>query len=172
MPVFWQCQQRLPRHPQVSSHLHQRTVPPIHCSAVLRSGVHTQILKPFAKQNRWIGAGYLYMQTRGGGGGGSADANRQNLGASGNCSCADYLYCRLAVVTAFSDDFFNGLDMIRSAQKHAPNVPIFVYDLGLTQPQRQELRQHCNVEVRRFAFERSPFYFQNLSHNEAWSRSL
>ena len=88
---------------------------------------------------------------------------------SAPCTCADYLYCRLAVVTAISSDHFGeAQDMIHSAQKNAPNTKIFVYDLGLKEHERKNLSEHCFVEVRTFPFSKYPSYFRALALNEAW----
>ena len=73
------------------------------------------------------------------------------------CTCADYLYCRLAVVTVISSNHFEEVqDMIHSAQKYAPNAKIFVYDLGLKEHERKNLSEHCYVEVRSFPFDKYP----------------
>ena len=85
------------------------------------------------------------------------------------CTCADYLYCRLAVVTAISSNHFEEVqDMIHSVQTNAPNTKIFVYDLGLKEHERKNLSEHCYVEVRTFPFNKYPPYFSALLFNEAW----
>ena len=58
-----------------------------------------------------------------------------------DCKCTDYLYCRLAVVTAISSNHFKqAQDMICSAQKNAPKTDIFVYDLGLKNTTKDSLK--------------------------------
>ena len=97
------------------------------------------------------------------------DVCREGLPTNKNCTCIDYLYCRLAVVTAFSSDHFQeAQDMIHSAQKNAPNTDIYVYDLGLTEAQRKNLSKLCHVELRTFSFYKYPAHFRNLALNEAW----
>ena len=92
-------------------------------------------------------------------------ANNTGVG----CTCADYLYCRLAVVTAISSNHFREVqDMIHSAQKNAPNTKIFVYDLGLKEHERKHLSEYCHVEVRSFPFDKYPPHFRALSRTEAW----
>jgi len=60
-----------------------------------------------------------------------------------DCKCMDYLYCRLAVVTAISSKHFKqAQDMICSVQKNAPNTDIFVYDLGLKET-HERFSQSC-----------------------------
>ena len=86
-----------------------------------------------------------------------------------DCKCTDYLYCRLAVVTAISSNHFKqAQDMICSAQKNAPNTDIFVYDLGLKETQWKILSKLHHVEVRTFPFNKYPPHFKNLALNEAW----
>ena len=89
--------------------------------------------------------------------------------ANMKCTCADYLYCRLVVVTAISSNHFEeAQDMIHSAQRNVPNATILVYDLGLNENQQRNLSNQCHVEVRTFPFEKYPPYFRALVLNEAW----
>ena len=89
--------------------------------------------------------------------------------ANMKCTCADYLYCRLVVVTAISSNHFEeAQDMIHSAQKNVPSTTILVYDLGLNENERKNLSHHCHVEVRTFPFEKYPPHFRALALNEAW----
>ncbi len=89
--------------------------------------------------------------------------------ANVNCTCADYLYCRLAVVTAISSNHFpEAQDMIYSVQRNIPNTKIYVYDLGLSSSERSKLRDLCFVEVRTFPFKQYPPHFRRLHDNEAW----
>ena len=48
-----------------------------------------------------------------------------------------------------------------------PNTKIIVYDLGLTDSQVSTLQTYCNVEIRKFNFQKYPEYFKNLK-NYAW----
>ena len=67
---------------------------------------------------------------------------------------ARYLYDRLVVVTAFSDNHFEeAKDMIASMQTCLPDKKIIVYDLGLTSKKKEEVYKYCNVELRSFPFE-------------------
>ena len=86
-----------------------------------------------------------------------------------NCSCVDYLFYQLAVVTAFSSDHFNeAQDMIASVQTNMPNIPIYVYDLGLKSNEIKSLLKLCQVRVRTFPFDKYPPHFGKLALNEAW----
>ena len=86
-----------------------------------------------------------------------------------NCTCADYLYCRLAVVTAISSNHFNeAQDLIRSVQINVPKTKIYVYDLGLTESQRRTLSDYCFVKVRTFPFNKYPPHIRNLDNSDAW----
>ena len=59
---------------------------------------------------------------------------------------ARYLYDRLVVVTAFSDNHFEeAKDMIAPMQICLPDKKIIVYDLGLNSTNRKEVRKYCNV---------------------------
>ena len=73
------------------------------------------------------------------------------------CACLHFFYCRLVVVTAASNNHYaESQDMIGSVQKFLPNTKLIVYDLGLTQKQKEKLHRYCNVEVRPFQFENYP----------------
>ena len=64
-----------------------------------------------------------------------------------------YLYNRLVVVTAFSENHFEeAKDMIASMQTCLPDKKIIVYDLGLSSTNKNEVRKYCNVELRSFPF--------------------
>ena len=66
-----------------------------------------------------------------------------------NCTCVDFLYCRLVVVTAFSSNHFKeAQDMIASTQHSLPNTRIIVYDLGLSEDEKLAVNSFCNVELR------------------------
>ena len=80
-----------------------------------------------------------------------------------NCTCRDFVYCRLVVVTALSSNHFDeAQDMVASMQTFLPQTKIIVYDLGLTTKEKSEFSKLCNVEVRQFAFERYPTHVSSL----------
>ena len=80
-----------------------------------------------------------------------------------NCTCRDFVYCRLVVVTALSSNHLDeAQDMVASIQTFLPQTKIIVYDLGLTTKERSEFSKLCNVEVRQFAFERYPTHVSSL----------
>lgn len=75
----------------------------------------------------------------------------------------DELYNRLTLVTAWSQNHFReGLGFIGTAQQYMPEKKIIVYDLGLNNKSLQEVKSMCNVEVRRFPFEKYPEHYKNL----------
>lgn len=81
-----------------------------------------------------------------------------------NCTCLDFFYCRLVAVTAFSSNHFSEAeDMIASVQRFLPATKLYVYDLGLTDSQRNQLLTYCNVELRRFDFKKFPPHLKRLS---------
>ena len=98
------------------------------------------------------------------------DGHKSSLPSTNiTCTCADYFYCRLVVVTAISSNHFEeAQDMIHSAQRNVPNTTILVYDLGLNEHERKNLSNQCRVEVRTFPFEKYPPHFRALALNEAW----
>ena len=78
------------------------------------------------------------------------------------CTCADYFYCKVVVVSSMSSNHFSeAMGMIISVQKHMPNTRIIIYSLGLTEKEMSLLRLYCNVELRVFDFNKYP----NLQHN-------
>ena len=67
------------------------------------------------------------------------------------------------VVSAVSSNHYQeAKDMIASAQRFLPTTRIVVYDLGLQETEREELKSFCNVEVRTFHFEHYPPHFKDL----------
>ena len=73
------------------------------------------------------------------------------------CTCADYFYCRLVVVSSVSSNHFREIkDMIASVQTQMPNTTLIVYSLGLTATETQELTSYCNLELRTFNFDKYP----------------
>ena len=81
-----------------------------------------------------------------------------------NCSCEDIMYCRLGYGTALSKNHYaEAQDMIASVQYHLPNTRLIVYDLGLSEEQRETLSSYCNVELRLFKFEEYPPHVRTLS---------
>ena len=84
------------------------------------------------------------------------------------CTCLDFFYCKLVVVTAISSNYYNKVqDMIASVQKFLPSTKLIVYDLGLSTEQKEKVQQHCNIEVRPFVFEKYPPHTKNLE-TYAW----
>ena len=74
-----------------------------------------------------------------------------------NCTCEDFLYCRLVVVTAISSNHFNeAQDLIGSVQSKLPYTQLIVYDLGLYARHKAQLATYCNVEVRPLDFSKYP----------------
>ena len=72
------------------------------------------------------------------------------------------------IVSAISSDHYDeAKDMIGSAQHFLPTRRIVMYDLGLQESQRKELRKFCNVELRVFDFEQYPPHFKSL-RKYAW----
>lgn len=62
----------------------------------------------------------------------------------------------LVVVTAATDNYFRKLqDLIGSMHQH-DSATMYVYDIGLTAPQVSELQRYCNVEYRKFNYEKYP----------------
>ena len=79
------------------------------------------------------------------------------------CTCLDFFYCKLVVVTAISSNHYNeAQDMIASVQKFLPSTKLILYDLGLSAEQKGKLHQYCNVEVRPFVFEKYPAHTRRL----------
>jgi hypothetical protein len=81
-----------------------------------------------------------------------------------NCSCRDYMLCKLVVVTALSSNHFReSQDFFGSVLSKLPNSKVIVYDLGLTWTQVNIIQSYCNVlEVRKFDFARYPPHTKNL----------
>ena len=85
-----------------------------------------------------------------------------------NCSCLDFLYCKLVVFTGISSNHYSeAQDMIATFQHYLPSTRIIVYDIGLADNQRTQLRKYCNVEVRIFQFNKYPNHVRDL-HVYAW----
>ena len=85
-----------------------------------------------------------------------------------NCSCLDFLYCKLVVFTGISSNHYDeAQDMIATFQHYLPSTRIIVYDIGLADNQRTQLRKYCNVEVRIFQFNKYPNHVRDL-HVYAW----
>lgn len=79
------------------------------------------------------------------------------------CTCLDLFYCKFVVVTATSSNHYTELqDMIGSVQKFLPSTNLIVYDIGMTEEQKNQLQRYCNVEVRPFTFERYPRHTRRL----------
>lgn len=99
---------------------------------------------------------------------GSTDYPTQTVKESTNCTCVDYLYCRLVVLAAFSGEYFKlGQDMIASVQHNLPNTRIIIYDLGLTAEQQVSIASYCNVELRFYDHMRYSRHAKDL-YKYAW----
>ncbi|XP_033641059.1 uncharacterized protein LOC117301284 isoform X2 [Asterias rubens] len=80
----------------------------------------------------------------------------------------DALFRRLVIVTAVSDNHVGEvMGMIASAQKHMPDTPIYVYNLGLNAKNLKKLSAMCNVHMRRLVFRDYPAHVRDL-HMYAW----
>ena len=91
---------------------------------------------------------------------------------STNCSCTEYMMCKLVMVTGISSNHFKeSKAFFGSVHEHMPNTKIIVYDLGLTDSQVSTLQTYCNVEIRKFNFQKYPEYFKNLL-NYAWKTAI
>ena len=79
------------------------------------------------------------------------------------CKCVDVLLCRMVAVTSLaSNHFAEAQDNFGSLQKYFPHLKIIVYDIGLTESDRNQLVTYCNVEVRNFPFDKYPDHVRNL----------
>ena len=75
------------------------------------------------------------------------------------------MYKRLVVVTAVSSNHFEeSKDMIGSIQKYLPQSKILFYDLGLTEAQRLEVSNYCNVEIQNMQWDKYPPHVKMLKH--------
>ena len=84
-------------------------------------------------------------------------------GDTEECTCIDYMYCRLVVMTGVSSNHFEeSRDMIASVQKFLPNTKLIVYNLGLNDVERKTMLTYCNVELRTFHFELYPPHVKKL----------
>ena len=65
-----------------------------------------------------------------------------------NCSCTDYMMCKLVMVTAISSNHFReSQDYFGSVHKNMPNTTIIVYDLGLKREEVATLQSYCKVKL-------------------------
>lgn len=84
------------------------------------------------------------------------------------CTCINFFYCKLVVVTAFSSSHYEeAQDMIASVQHFLPNTKLIVYDLGMTVEQRKNVSNDCNVELRQLDYTKYPPHVKLLG-NYAW----
>ena len=82
---------------------------------------------------------------------------------STKCTCEDFLYCRLVVMTAISSNHFReAQDMIAGVQANLPYTHLIVYDLGLSIGEKTQLSKYCNVEVRPLDFSKYPLHVEKL----------
>ncbi|EYC27043.1 hypothetical protein Y032_0009g486 [Ancylostoma ceylanicum] len=66
-------------------------------------------------------------------------------------------------VTAMTDNHFKeGLTLIANIRQIFPRKKIYVYDLGLQTPSLNQLKDMCELEVRRFPFDDYPPYVKNI----------
>ena len=87
---------------------------------------------------------------------------------STNCSCTEYMMCKLVMVTGISSNHFTeSKALFGSFHEHMPNTKIIIYDIGLTDSQVSTLQTYCNVEIRKFNFQKYPEYFKKFK-NYAW----
>ena len=87
------------------------------------------------------------------------------------CSCVDYLFCKLVVVSSVSSNHMKeAKKMIASVQKHMPNTKIVMYSLGLTAAETQYLRCCRNMELHSFDFDKYPSldYCKDKLFNYGW----
>jgi len=70
---------------------------------------------------------------------------------------------RPTIVAAVNERFYGNLrNLIGSVHKFEPELPIIVYDLGLTDSSVRELQSMCKVKVIKFPFDKYPTYVQDL----------
>ena len=87
----------------------------------------------------------------------------RDSGDTEECTCVDYMYCRLVVMTGISSNHLKeSQDMIAAVQKYLPNTKLIVYDLGLNDAERKTMLTYCNVELRTFPFELYPPHVKEL----------
>ena len=86
------------------------------------------------------------------------------IDGSENCSCIEYMLCKLVVVTALSSSHFEeSLEFFRFVYANFPATKVIVYDLGLTENEVRRLQSYCNVlEVRKFEFAKYPPHTKDL----------
>ena len=73
------------------------------------------------------------------------------------CTCMDYFYCKLVVVSSVSSNHFSeATGMIVSVQRHMPHTRLILYSLGLTGEESELLSSYCNLELRVFDFSKYP----------------
>lgn len=89
--------------------------------------------------------------------------SRATLDGGLNCGCEEVMACKMVVVTAISDNHFvEAMDFLASVQTHMPTIPILVYNLGLTQANKDKLNSYCEVKVREFPFKKYPPHVTDL----------
>ena len=88
------------------------------------------------------------------------------------CSCEDFMYCRMVVVTAVSSNHFQECQsFIGSVQTYLPTVKILIYDLGLSDSDRALASSYCNVEIRPLKYDKFPAHVRDL-YTYAWKPVL
>ena len=85
-----------------------------------------------------------------------------------NCSCAEYILCKMVIVTALSSNHFEeSKDFFGSIHAILPRNKIIVYDLGLNPAQKKTMSSYCNTEARKFDFSKYPPHTKKLK-TYAW----
>ena len=87
------------------------------------------------------------------------------------CSCIDYFYCKLIIVSAISSNHMaEATELIKSVQQHMANTRLIMYSLGLIDEEMALLDSYCNVEVRVFDFHKYPdlAYAKNNLRKFGW----
>ena len=95
------------------------------------------------------------------------DSNRPEMAQQ--CTCTDYMLCKLVMVTALSSNHFSeSRDFFASVYSNFPAVKIIVYNIGLTTSEVERLKSYCNVmEIRDYKFDRYPNHTRELNRH-AW----
>ena len=90
-----------------------------------------------------------------------------------NCTCTDYMLCKLVMVIAISSNHFHESERyFATTNARLPNTKVIVYDLGLKKNEIEALQSYCNVqEIRKFKFDQYPGHVKNL-FNYAWKPLL
>ncbi|EKX40129.1 hypothetical protein GUITHDRAFT_113865 [Guillardia theta CCMP2712] len=78
----------------------------------------------------------------------------------------------LTLVSAVSKDYFDRLrNLIGSVHTSEPDLPVVIFDMGLSKEQRKELSSWDGVELRVYNFDKHPEHVRTLA-NYAWKMPL